>query len=168
MADGISLAFQNSGTSAIGAGGGDLGYTGLNGVGSIIQTWGNNTVGLNTNGNAYSTKATPLHLGDAKLVTGNETVNYNAATHLLSMTGSLNVAGTSYAVSDTATVNLSEKFGATMYAGFTGATGGSYADQRITSFNVISAVPEPQSYALMLAGLGLMATIAHRRKKTQP
>ncbi|MES2583347.1 MAG: CCXG family PEP-CTERM protein [Pseudomonadota bacterium] len=30
---------------------------------------------------------------------------------------------------------------------------------------LVSAVPEPESYAMMLAGLGLMATIARRRKK---
>lgn len=29
---------------------------------------------------------------------------------------------------------------------------------------LVSAVPEPESYAMMLAGLGLMATIARRRK----
>lgn len=32
----------------------------------------------------------------------------------------------------------------------------------------VTPVPEPESYALMLAGLGLMGTIARRRQRTQP
>lgn len=32
---------------------------------------------------------------------------------------------------------------------------------------VVTAVPEPETYALMLAGLGLMATVARRRKAKQ-
>ncbi len=34
-------------------------------------------------------------------------------------------------------------------------------------FVVFTAVPEPQTYAMMLAGLGLMGFVAHRRRKQQ-
>ena len=33
--------------------------------------------------------------------------------------------------------------------------------------NGVSAVPEPETYAMMLAGLGLMASVARRRKTKQ-
>jgi hypothetical protein len=33
--------------------------------------------------------------------------------------------------------------------------------------NLVSAVPEPESYAMLLAGLGLMGTIARRRSKAR-
>ena len=35
----------------------------------------------------------------------------------------------------------------------------------VTIANPVSAVPEPETYAMLLAGLGLMGTIARRRKK---
>jgi hypothetical protein len=35
------------------------------------------------------------------------------------------------------------------------------------SLNIVSAVPEPETFALMLAGLGLMGVIARRRKAKQ-
>jgi hypothetical protein len=170
MADGIGLVFQNVGTTATGNGGGDIGYWNLGGkgavgTGSLIQSWTNNTAGLSTNGVVQGLKAAPFNLGAANDVTGTETVSYNAATHELTMTGTfLDVAtGVSYAVSDAAAVNLDAKYGSTMYIGFVGGTGGAGADQRITSFSV-SAVPEPESYAMLLAGLGLIGFIARRRK----
>ena len=163
MADGISFAMQGLGTSALGANGGNVGYTGLNAVGSVVQSWDNNTAGLNTNGIAYHTKAAPANLGLAGLVTGTESVSYNATSDTLTMTGNLNVDGTNYAINDTANVNLNSQFGPTMTVGFTGGTGGSFADQRITSFSV-AAVPEPETYAMLLVGLGLIGSMVHRQK----
>lgn len=37
----------------------------------------------------------------------------------------------------------------------------------LVTSDLISAVPEPQTYGMMLIGLGLMSFVAHRRKETQ-
>lgn len=163
MADGFAFVMQNNGTAAIGAAGGNVGYNGLSAVGSVVQTWYNNHVGLNIDGNAYNTKAAPTDLGHANLITGTEDVSYNATTNMLGMTGNFNIDGTHYLVNDSAMINLALKFGPSMNLGFTGATGGSYADERITSFSV-TAVPEPTSYAMLLAGLGLLGFMARRKR----
>jgi len=39
-----------------------------------------------------------------------------------------------------------------------------YSGYRQDQLYMVSAVPEPETYAMMLAGLGLMGTIARRRK----
>jgi hypothetical protein len=167
MADGIALVFQNKGNNVVGNGGHDVGYWSLDGVGSIIQTWDNNHVGLSTDGTVDHVQAAPgsWNLGATRSVTGTETVSYDAATHVLSMTGTFldgSAGGTSHVITDSKVVDLSAKFGSTMYLGFTGGTGGSYADQRITSFEV-SAVPEPDTYAMLAAGLGLLGFAARRK-----
>ena len=37
----------------------------------------------------------------------------------------------------------------------------------VTGTLIAGAVPEPETYAMLLAGLGLMGTIVHRRKSRQ-
>ncbi|MRW91388.1 PEPxxWA-CTERM sorting domain-containing protein [Duganella sp. FT80W] len=172
MADGIALAFQNVGTNVTGVGGGDVGYWNIGGsgssaVGSVIRTWTNNDYGLSTNGVVQGLKDTPFDLGAANKVTGTETVSYNATTHELTLSGVFIDANTgqSYNISDSKTVDLSAKFGSTMYVGFTGGTAGADANQSITSFSLTSAVPEPATYAMLLAGLGMVGAISRRRKK---
>jgi len=164
MADGISFAFQGTGTGVIGFDGGNIGYAGLGAVGVVIQTWINNTYGLNVDGDPFNTSAAPALLGDAALVTGSQSVHYDPIAHRLSFEGTLVVDGTSYTGGQSIEINLEDRFGATMYVGFTGATGDSYADQRITSFQM-PAIPEPGEWALMLAGLGAVAVAARRRNR---
>ena len=58
------------------------------------------------------------------------------------------------------------------YAGYSGFTLSSSSGQdpafiRITTADIATAVPEPETYALMLAGLGLIGGIARRRKARQ-
>nr|WP_315211795.1 PEP-CTERM sorting domain-containing protein [uncultured Duganella sp.] len=171
MADGIALVFQNQGNNVVGNGGGDIGYWNINGsgasaVGSIVQSWNNNTAGLSTNGVVQGVKGAGFNLGAANYVTGTETVSYNAATHELTMSGTLidHSTNLSYAISDAASVDLAARYGGAMYIGFTGATGGSYADQRITGFSV-SAVPEPATYAMLMGGLGLVGWASRRKRR---
>jgi PEP-CTERM motif len=47
--------------------------------------------------------------------------------------------------------------------------GGSYGGNAnmVSAVGVVSAVPEPETYAMMLAGLGLMGAVARRRKAKQ-
>ena len=101
MADGITFALQKGGTNVIGKTGGDIGYGRLNAVGSVVQTWSNNRAGLNTDGDPYNTQSAPTNLGLANVVLGSETVSYDASTHMLTMTGALDVDGTVYLVGRT-------------------------------------------------------------------
>jgi hypothetical protein len=55
------------------------------------------------------------------------------------------------------------------YSGFTfgSADGGDPAFIRITTEGIATAVPEPETYAMLLAGLGLIGGIVRRRKAKQ-
>jgi hypothetical protein len=148
QADGIALVFQNTSNTALGDGGGYIGADISNSVGSGVQTWFNNHLGFFQN-SAYNAKAAPFDLGNTGSLAGTETVSYDAAGGLLSMTGTIN----GIPVSDSLAVNLNALYGPTMYVGFTGGTGLSESDQRITAWNGINAVPVPPSAFLLAPGL---------------
>ena len=47
-----------------------------------------------------------------------------------------------------------------------GAGVGTLIISNLTTSNPVSAVPEPETYAMLLAGLGVMGAVARRRKKS--
>jgi hypothetical protein len=66
----------------------------------------------------------------------------------------------------TAPTSIKYAFNYTGDSGFTfsSADGGTPAFIRITTEEITTAVPEPESYAMLLAGLGLMGAVVRRRK----
>ena len=135
QADGIALVIQTDGLDAIGDGGGGIGYAGLHGVASVIQTYVNNHVGLNLDSNPYDTKNSPVDLGDADLIHGGELITYDAVNHVLSMRGKLIVDGQEVVVHDRKDVDLAALLGSdTAYIGVTGGTGANTADERVAHF----------------------------------
>jgi hypothetical protein len=136
QADGIAFVIQTDGRHALGANGGSIGYQGLHGVASVVQTWINNHVGFSLDGNPYDAPAAPADLGAATLVVGEETVTYDSASHVLAMTGRLKVDGVGYDIGDSRDVDLVALLGASeAFMGFTGGTGAVESDQRIRSWS---------------------------------
>jgi hypothetical protein len=168
MADGLALVFQNVGNSALGNGGGNIGVDLSNAVAAELQTFWN-TYGIVQNTDAYGGPFfNSLDLGtdlrSTSQITGTETVAYDPSTHTISQTINLTADSKAFSFNTNATFDLQSLLGPTMFVGLTGATGGGYSDQTITSWTV-AAVPEPETYAMMLAGLGLLGFMGRRRKQ---
>lgn len=162
MGDGLAFIIQDTGTSSIGFEGGGLGVLGLDAVAFVIQTWTNNRVGFANNGNPASAAAAGASLGAASALTGYLTITYAPEQTLLVATGEIFGLASPYEIVTVTTVDLAQRFGPTVYLGFGSGTGGNYADHRITSWT-IEAIPEPETYALLLAGLGLVGwKLRHR------
>jgi hypothetical protein len=175
MADGFALVFHNAGTSALGSGGGNIGVdlpdtaTAGGAVAAELQTFWN-TYGIvqntDANGGPFgNSQGLGTDLSGTSHITGTETVTYDPVTHTVSQTMSLVADGNSFAFNASAIFDLQAQFGPTMTVGLTGATGGGVSNQVITSWTLTAPVPEPESYAMMLAGLGLTALAVRRRSR---
>lgn len=164
QADGITFALQAAGTNVVGGGGAGIGYEGLDGVAVVFMTWDNNRIGIVSGTDPRAAGTAPSALGDFALITGSQTITYDPTTTTLTWDAELSLDGDPVTVTQSVVIDLEARFGETFYAGFTGGTGLSYSDQRITSWSTTAPVPEPETYALFAAGLGFLAAVARRRR----
>jgi hypothetical protein len=145
QADGITFAFQTVGTSALGATGGSLGYTGISGPTAAYQinlyngsVQGSNFVVNNTTGTYLPTGAVSFHSGDA--------INVQLVFDLDNNTVTENLTDTAYGTKFTRTysnIDLSELFEANVYIGFTGGEGGETSIQEVSNFSLTQQTATP-------------------------
>jgi hypothetical protein len=137
-ADGFAFVLQNDprGPAALGAGGGNLGYSGI----TPSAAWTFNIYNPNTPGLCYNqngahgpyVSTTPLSLPSGDPIAA--TVTYNGSVLSLVLTDA--VATSSFRTN--VPVNLAALFGTnTAYVGFTGADGGTVSTQQISNFTFI-------------------------------
>ncbi|MCP4886206.1 MAG: hypothetical protein GY904_06285 [Planctomycetaceae bacterium] len=135
-ADGIALAFQNTGVNAIGNPGGALGYVGIASPTAAYQinlynghVQGSNFVTTNTSG-------TYLPTGPVDFNSGNEIrvqLLYNADTNSMTETLTDSTTNASYSTTHD-NIDLRDLLGASTYIGFTGADGGATSTQTVGNF----------------------------------
>ena len=159
-ADGMTFTIQGNGPTAIGGGGGGLGYQGmLNSIGVKFDLYNNNGEGINSTG-LYINGAPPytpsidltpsgidLHSGDVFTTH----LHYDGTILGLIITDTQ----TSQTFSQNFTINIPASTGTSAYVGFTGATGGATATQDILSWTF-----SPNAPAAPAAPTGLGATPA--------
>ena len=157
-ADGFTFCIQGAGPTALGAGGGALGYAattnGSNGIPKSIaitfdlyDTPGNDSTGLYVNG-ARPTNAGSINLSNTgiNLHSGhvfNVTMTYDGG-QVPTLQVTIRDTATGASASQSYAVNIPSIVGAsTAYVGFTGATGGLTADQRILSWSFATTPAAP-------------------------
>jgi autotransporter-associated beta strand protein len=136
-ADGITFGFQNQSGTAIGGGGGALGYQGITPSAAmtlnIYSGAGNLGPGFSTNGSAPGGYLDPTPVSLLTAQTGNEvvvTLTYDGANVTVKL-----VQGANSFTSPAIAANLAGIVGSTAFMGFTGGTGGLNAQQVIDQFS---------------------------------
>jgi autotransporter-associated beta strand protein len=136
-ADGITFGFQNQSGTAIGGGGGALGYQGITPSAAmtlnIYSGAGNLGPGFSTNGSAPGGYLDPTPVSLLTAQTGNEvvvTITYDGANVTVKL-----VQGANSFTSPAIAANLAGIVGSTAFMGFTGGTGGLNAQQVIDQFS---------------------------------
>jgi hypothetical protein len=146
-ADGFAFVLQSSGLTALGGGGGALGYLGIDkSVALGFDLWSggagtangntafsaaNNSLGATYGGfNNYASVA-PVALRDAA---NNINISIAYREGVFTETLSQTVSGTTNTFTRSAFYNVADRVGATGFVGFTGGTGGANAAQNLTGF----------------------------------
>ena len=152
-ADGFTFTIQNSGLSALGVSGGNLGYGGIGKSVAVKFDLYNNggegvdSTGLYQNGVAPITPSTDLSNSGINLHSGDNFsvhMTYNGAT--LAMRIADAVTGAVYNTSWP--INISQVIGSnTAYVGFTGGTGGLTATQNIQTWSFLNGAPQQAAAA---------------------
>jgi autotransporter-associated beta strand protein len=159
-ADGVTITLQNDtrGTAALGGGGGFLGYGGVAGTavspsGSFqINVYQPNIrgVGFGQNGSIATNTPTGFEIYNVPI---NVSLTYDGGLLTANVTDGTNSFTTSVPM------NLAALLGPNAYIGFTGATGGEFAQQDVSNFNF--ATQKLSTYANTVAvTAGSNATIA--------
>ncbi len=187
-ADGITF-FLGANTTGLGKTGGTLGYSSgpKNSLAIEFDTFYNEgTLDSSSNhvavdlkgflnnyasGNPYGvTSCAPGSMGNGCMANGNVwtvDIDYNGLTKKLNVYVTDSAIGSPFHVINNYTLDALAILGtSTVYAGFTGATGGGYEQQDILnwSFDPPGAVPEPVSLSILGAGVAGAAFLRRRRK----
>jgi cytochrome c553 len=132
QADGLAFVLQ-SGEGGVGGVGGGQGWLGLPGaLAAQLLTWNYNRAGLTWEGREAPSAG--IALGRAQRITGEVTLTWDPGLQRLAMDGDLVVDGQPHRVRDIATIDLAARYGPTVLAGITAATGGSVSTQRISGW----------------------------------
>ena len=171
LADGVTFAFQTSGTNAIGGAGGLLGYTGISGPTAAYQiniynghVIGSNFVTDNSNSNYLTTAPVNLNSGNPIDVVLIFDTDSNTVTETLTETVNSTTVNTfTRTYSD---VDLRSVLGAKAYVGFTGGDGGANSIQTITNFSLATSPIYGATLAFQSQGTGVVGVFS--RSKTHP
>ena len=142
-ADGLAFVLQGSGPGAIGTAGGCIGACGLsNWLAAALHTYTYNAGGITHDGRPG--KPLGFDAGASKRIIGRMSVSWNPTSNRLSMTAAMLVDGVAREFSDSMTVDLRARFGATVTAGLTAGTGGAGATQVVSNWSTAALVPAPR------------------------
>ncbi len=157
-ADGITAIWQNAGATALGGGGGNLGYSGIgSAAGFAMNIYSGNSgssSGYNGTVTAGNPAATPTP-GGVNIDSGdpiNIVLSYKESDGALTESMTDPITSQSYTRVWRGISIQGQVGGTTAFVGFTGATGGVNAAQSITNFQICPRSREPDPHRANHAG----------------